>query len=37
MGKAHVNAFVNASMLFGKTENNPVFEMVADIDEESAK
>jgi predicted dehydrogenase len=37
MGRAHVNAFTNAAMIFGNQSGKPVFEMVADVDENSVK
>src|SRR5699024_9517325 len=37
MGKAHVTAFTNASMIFGDSIGKPVFDMVSDIDENNAK
>lgn len=37
MGKAHVTAFTNASMLFGESIGKPIFDVVSDIDENNAK
>ena len=37
MGKAHTNAFLNALMLFGPKYGKPVFEVVSDVNEDSAK
>lgn len=37
MGKAHTNAFVNALMAFGPEYGRPVFEVVSNVNEASAK
>jgi predicted dehydrogenase len=37
MGKAHINAFQNAFMLFGPESGTPIFEVVTDVNVEVAK
>ena len=37
MGSSHANAFLNARMLFGPADGQPVFQTVSDVSEEIAK
>lgn len=37
MGKSHANAFLNARMLFGPQDGQPIFQMVSDIQEETVR